>query len=259
MVSSPSSGGSYATGGSGGSSGAESGGLGGVDPGLLWQGENSTYLPHRDSMNVTLFDQGVTDASRPSYDYACVQSGYSNLGTGLSCDTLTNETNEHNCLWDAPNPRISLDIVFADWAPCTSPPVDYFDLAQSNSELVKYCVALVLAYQPLDPANGPYRYYTTSTDSANCAMSGPNGYSHNSSSSGRVVISPTGIYYNCDTGYTTTFPQAPVSAKLNPICCWGEQLYKVQLLDVALASSVDQSNGLYPANAKLSATIYWLH
>ncbi len=259
LVSPPSSGGSYAAGGTAGySGGAGSGGLGDVDPGLLWQGENSTSLPHIDSMNVTLLGQVDTDASSPSYNYTCVGTGYT--GTGPTCDTLTSETNEDNCPWNAPNPRIWLEVNFVNWAPCSPPPAEYFDLAQANSELVQYCVLLNLAYQPqLDPFNSPYRFYLSSIGSENCSMSAPNGYSHNSSASGTVVISPTGIYYDCNTGYTKSLPQAPASDKPNAMCCWGEQVYKIQLFDVALPSSVDQSNGMYPANAKVSATIYWLH
>jgi hypothetical protein len=198
-----------------------------------------------ETLNVTLATSGV-DASVPTYSFSCpgytgsAMGGGTGAGDGPEIQT-PNAMNNSPC-WPAANPNIDLFVGFSGFLPANGPPVGSFDLSTISGSP---CVWLQVQSTEAVPVgmNAPFRNYSSASG---C---GP-GYVGSGAlgASGTLTLTAMGAY---DAGASSN---GGPSAGLGPT-----QVYLLQLTNVMLPSSQDESNGLYPSEAVVSATGYWAY
>jgi hypothetical protein len=227
-----------------GSPGGRDGGASGA-PGNGGSGSSQPL----ETLNVTFASSG-TDASTPTYSFSCpgylgaAMGGGTNAADGPNLQT-PNAMNNSPC-WPAANPNIALFVGYSGFLPSNGPPVGSIDLSTSSGSP---CVWLQVesSQQVAVGKNAPFRNYSSASG---C---GP-GYIGSGAlgATGTLTLTSLGAYDAGASGQGAG--SGGPSAGGGPM-----QVYLLQLTNVTLPSSQDESNGLYPPQVNISATGYWLY
>jgi hypothetical protein len=194
----------------------------------------STTSPEpTESMSVVLFgaDGGAT------YSFAC--PGYY---TEESDDFMAANGISMSCPWASSNPDLDLELDLTGYLPSVGPPVGTYDFSSQPDAGFGYGISLHV-YSQMEVAVGsdqPTRLYDSPVGAGG---------------SGTLTISKTGLYLCSD----DLLDAAPADSGTGGCGIQAGPVYLIQLDHVTLASSQDYSAGLYPPEATITATLYWLN